>query len=127
MLRAPALHDLHGGAPVIAQRCGAYADHVDHVLPRAVAGGSSALRPAGSTRRWRRLRRYVLDRDGWRCQVLVDPAGAVVEAERPASPPAGPDDPTWLRATCPRHNLQRGAALTDARPNRTTPTTRWDW
>ena len=110
-----------------AQLCGAYADHVDHIDPR-LGRADSALRPAGSTRRWRRIRAWVLDRDGHRCQVLVDEAGQVVEAPRPPVAPAGPDDPTWLRATCPRHNLSRGASTTDARPSTTTPTpTRWSW
>ena len=110
--------------------CGAYADHVDHVAPRSSwPAGSSSLTSAGSTRRWRRIRRLVLDRDGWRCQVLVDDAGNVVESPRPATPPAGPDDPTWLRAACPPHNLSRGDAATDARPDRRQPAgpTRWEW
>lgn len=120
----------------MTQTCGQQADHVDHILPRSAWPAVDSLgRPIphaltakGSTRRWRRIRAWVLARDGWRCQVLVDEAGEVLEAPRPARPPLGPDDPDWLRATCPRHNLQRGAALTDARPThrRTTPT-RWSW
>jgi hypothetical protein len=35
---------------------------------------TSSLRPAGSTRRWRRLRVLVLHRDGFRCQLWVDSA-----------------------------------------------------
>lgn len=108
--------------------CGVYADHVDHIAVRRDHPGS-ALRTSGSTRRWRRIRAYVLNRDGWRCQVLVDELGQVMEAERPAVPPAGPDDPAWLRAACPAHNLARGASTTDARPtdDRRPSAGRWDW
>lgn len=113
--------------------CGAYADHVDHIDPR-LGRRDSALKPTGSTRRWRRIRRYVLDRDGWACQVLVDAdpwtgEQRVVDSPRPTEPPAGPDDPAWLRATCPAHNLQRGPALTDARPTQDSRQSagRWDW
>lgn len=116
---------MNGGRP-----CGRWAHHVDHVDPRRGRSDSS-LKPTGSTRRWRRIRALILDRDGHRCQVLLDDDGAVVEAPRPASPPAGPDDPAWLRATCSRHNLGRGATLTDARPSTTAGTepapTRWSW
>ena len=114
---------------MIAQLCGAYADHVDHIDPR-LGRADSALRPTGSTRRWRRIRAWVLNRDGHRCQVLVDPdTGAVVESPRPATEPAGPDDVAWLRATCPHHNLTRGASTTDARTTRPTanPTPTWSW
>lgn len=120
-----------------ARPCGAYADHVDHIDPR-LGRDDSALRPTGSTRRWRRIRAYVLDRDGHRCQVLLDPTGEsgtpcrhgcchVVESPRPATPPTGPDDLAWLRATCPHHNLTRGAAITDARSSTTPTPTRWSW
>lgn len=112
----------------MTRRCGVYADHVDHVDPR-LGRADSALRPAGSTRRWRRIRAYVLQRDGYACQVLLDDAGAVVESPRPDTPPAGPDDPAWLRATCPPHNLTRGASTTDARPARRSSDrpTDWNW
>lgn len=114
-----------------ARPCGRYATHVDHVDPRRGRPGS-ALTPAGSTRAWRRLRAFVLERDAYRCRVLVDTlTGDVVEAPRPTTPPLGPDDPAWLRATCQDHNLTRGAALTDARPNASSstdrPPTRWEW
>lgn len=108
--------------------CGAYADHVDHVDPR-LGRRDSLLQPTGSTRAWRRLRLWILTRDAWRCQVWVDDAGNVIESPRPETPPAGPDDPAWLRAACPRHNLSRGDSLTDARPDSRAEarTTRWDW
>lgn len=109
-----------------ARPCGAYADHVDHIDPR-LGRPDSALRATGSTRRWRRIRAWVLNRDGRRCQVLVDETGAVVEAPRPATGPTGPDDLDWLRATCPGHNLSRGASSTDARSTTAPNTTRWSW
>ena len=106
--------------------CGVYADHVDHVDPR-LGRADSALKPTGSTRRWRRIRAYVLERDGHACQVLVDDAGDVVEAPRPATEPTGPDDPLWLRAPCPAHNLTRGKASTDAPANRRPTRQEWSW
>lgn len=108
------------------RRCGVYADHVDHVDPR-LGRTDSALKPTGSTRRWRRIRDYVLQRDGYACQVLLDEAGDVVEAPRPETPPAGPDDPAWLRATCPNHNLTRGKATTDAPAQRRPTRQEWSW
>jgi hypothetical protein len=113
-----------------ARPCGRFANHVDHVDPRR-GRGDSALKPTGSTRRWRRIRALVLDRDGHRCQVLVALDGTVVDAPRPTSPPLGPDDPAWLRATCADHNLARGATIGDARPATGSPAadrpTRWEW
>lgn len=112
----------------VARRCGAFAEHVDHVATRASHAGSS-LRSTGSTRRWRQIRLYVLSRDGWRCQLLLDEHGQVVDAPRPSDPPAGPDDPAWLRAACQAHNLARGAAAGDSRSTETRPARagRWEW
>lgn len=114
----------------MARACGRWAHHVDHLDPRFGNPGS-ALKASGSTRRWRRIRAWVLNRDGHRCQVLVDDDGQVVEAPRPSTPPAGPDDVAWLRAACSFHNLTRGAILTDKRPTPTAGTepapTRWSW
>lgn len=84
----------------------------------------SALRPAGSTRRWRRLRSYVLARDGWRCQLWVDAGGRHVEDGDPAAArrchayayhvdhrveraAGGGDDLDNLRAACMIGNLGR--------------------
>lgn len=109
------------------QLCGAYADHVDHIVAWARFG----LPPRkGSTARWRRIRRYVLDRDGWSCRVPVDDAGRLVDEQLPAELPQHPDDPTNLRAACARHNLQRGDRVEHAAP---TPRRRpaaaqpWKW
>lgn len=85
----------------------------------------TALRPAGSTRAWRRIRLYVLDRDGWRCRVPVDEHGRITPAGRPCGLPAvtadhiiprtrgGSDDPSNLRAACEPHNLNKGGRLDD--------------
>lgn len=46
---------------------------------------TSSLTPAGSTRRWRRLRHYVLVRDAGACQLYVDGDGRHVEDGDPAA------------------------------------------
>lgn len=82
------------------------------------------LGPGGSTRAWRRRRLAVLDRDGWRCRVLVDVDGRIVELGgteclRPADTVdhvvprvlGGTDDPGNLRAACSPHNLAKGGRL----------------
>lgn len=82
----------------------------------------SELTPAGSTRRWRRTRLFVLGRDGYRCRV-PDPSTGIVCGRRlvgPAGPglPAhvdhivrrrhgGTDAPDNLRAACEPCNLER--------------------
>lgn len=88
----------------------------------------TALRPGGSTRLWRRIRLYVLERDGWRCRVPVDGDGRIDPAGRPCGLPAvtadhvipralwpagvpGVDDPGNLRAACEPHNLSKGGRL----------------
>lgn len=86
----------------------------------------TALTRAGSTRRWRRLRLLVLDRDGWRCQLPVDGGGESDVALCGAwashvdhiTPRAlgGTDDPANLRAACRACNLRRGARITTASP-----------
>ena len=108
-----------------ARICGRPASHVDHIANR-LGSRDSALKPSGSTRSWRRIRAFVLDRDGHVCQMLLDELGHVVEAPRPPTPPLGPDDPAWLRATCAEHNLQRGASSSDARPAASS-SSRWAW
>lgn len=70
------------------------------------------LRPAGSTRAWRRLRLACLDRDGWRCQVEVEagrrcllPADTADHITPRAA--GGADVLDNLRAACARHNYGR--------------------
>lgn len=111
----------------------------------------SALRPAGSTRRWRRLRLAVLERDGWRCQLPADVdqaepllqlragagqapellCGAYADHVDHVVPRAhgGTDALDNLRAACARHNLARGARLDDSptRPETQRRPRRWEW
>lgn len=88
----------------------------------------SLLRTAGSTRAWRRLRVWVLNRDGFKCQFpgeRTPPPGswaATCEALWPTICGAyadhvdhvdrrqagGGDNPARLRAACEDHNLGRG-------------------
>ena len=101
----------------------------------------AAVSRGGSTRRWRRLRALVLDRDGARCQVPAPgggPCGAFashVDHIRPRSL-GGNDDPANLRAACPSCNLRRGArsispdepapgSAADLRRDRSHPGWRW--
>lgn len=70
----------------------------------------------GSTRAWRRLRRHVLERDGYACQLPADHDPAVkclalaTHADHVIPKSAGgPDTAANLRAACARHNLSRGA------------------
>lgn len=98
----------------------------------------SALTAAGSTRRWRRIRAYVLDRDGWRCQLpaddrpgelCLDLAGHVDHIVARVN--GGTDEPDNLRAACATHNLRRGSGDTSASPARSSRPYRqvrgWSW
>lgn len=104
--------------------CGAPATHADHIVPKARWGGWAN----GSTSAWKRVRKFVLARDGHRCQLPVTAAGdydlAADLVARTAPMPANPDDPSNLRAACARHNMQRG----DGSGRRYQPRpTRWEW
>lgn len=103
---------------------------------------TSALRPGGSTRRWRKIRAYVLERDAFACRFIDDDrpggiCGRYATHVHHVDPRAagGTDDPAKLAAACAEHNLSQGATpgLVPARstsrprpgPRRTTPT--WSW
>lgn len=70
----------------------------------------SALKDAGSTRAWRRIRLHVLRRDGYRCQMMLpdgsvcgEPASTVDHAVRREH--GGTDALLNLRAACIRCNM----------------------
>lgn len=94
---------------------------------------ASALTPAGSTRRWRRIRLLVLTRDGYRCQLPADDGAGLcgafashVDHLLPRSQ-GGADVPANLRAACAPHNLRRGAGRqgsVDSKPRRSVG---WRW
>lgn len=114
---------------------------------------TSALRPAGSTRRWRRLRVLVLCRDGERCQVPDDDGRLCLAPATLGGPTAGHvdhvierrhadvhglvqlddgrrvhvDAPSNLRAACASCNLRRRRDSAD-HPTRAGPNVRrWSW
>lgn len=94
------------------------------------------LTPAGSTKRWRRLRLAVLERDAWRCQVPVDASGRIDPAGRPCLLPAttadhivpralgGTDVVENLRAACEPHNRRKADRLDADAGDPPTPPTR---
>lgn len=87
----------------------------------------------GSTRAWRRLRAFVLERDGFRCQLPADDDPAqlclawATHADHivPRSQ-GGLDTAANLRAACAHHNLKRGAGRPST-PRRRRPPIRWSW
>lgn len=83
----------------------------------------------GSTRRWRKLRAYVLERDLNRCRVPDEDGricGAVATDAGHIIPKAegGTDCPANLRAECEPHNSQDGGRI--AHRFRAVPR-RWTW
>lgn len=87
----------------------------------------SAAWRAGSTRSWRKLRAYVLARDGRLCQVpdgdgrLCLAPARHVDHIKPRSAGGAFLDPANCRAACEACNLRRGAA----RPPK--PRRAWSW
>lgn len=90
----------------------------------------SALRKRGSTTRWRRIRRRILERDRHLCQWPVDggicgaraiDCGHIVSRHLwPAGVP-GVDDDGNLRAECIRHNRRAGALIRNGKDPATPP------
>lgn len=93
----------------------------------------SAAWSGGSTRAWRRLRAFVLDRDGWACRVEVDgvPCGAYADTADhvvPLSEGGAQLDPGNVRAACRFHNYSRGAGRpARSRSERPRPVRTWSW
>ena len=92
----------------------------------------TALTPAGSTRRWRQLRRLVLIRDSYRCRVLTAggaECGAFATHVDHITPRVhgGTDSVENLRAACAACNLSRGAGRPPTRPVPRSAPTRWSW
>lgn len=81
----------------------------------------------GSSRAWRKVRRFVLERDGYRCQVPTEAGQPCLEHAThvdhvvPRSQGGAFLDPANLRAACQACNLTRGSA----RPRR--PQRSWSW
>ena len=67
-----------------------------------------------NTRAWRRLRKQVLLRDGWRCRWCGGPADTADHVVALADGGA-PFDPSNLVAACRSCNGRRGAQLVNAR------------
>lgn len=83
----------------------------------------------GSTRAWRKLRRAVLERDGYRCKVDVDgrPCDKYARTVGHVDPLSRGGhllaDPSRLRAECEPHNYGDGARLANAGRRRRA----WSW
>lgn len=62
----------------------------------------------GSTREWRRIRRHVLERDGYRCKLKLDGCTTVATHAHHTKGKAMGDDPRHLVAACSNCNLKLG-------------------
>jgi 5-methylcytosine-specific restriction endonuclease McrA len=63
---------------------------------------------SGSTRQWRRIRRAILERDHYRCQLRLDGCTVVARHVHHLKGKAMGDDPAHLVAACAHCNLQVG-------------------
>lgn len=97
----------------------------------------------GSTRAWRKLRLFVLNRDGWRCRMTDQATGQLCGRWlQPRHPdphhlatvqhldPIGEGnprlpDPDRLVAACAHHNSQEAAQMSNAK--RAEPSRGWTW
>lgn len=79
---------------------------------------------AGSTRHYRKMRAYVLERDNHRCQVRLDGCTTIAtQAHHTGAREVTGDDPAHMVAACAYCNLKVGDPRThDPAP---TPRTRW--
>ncbi len=62
----------------------------------------------GSTRRWRAIRKRVLDRDGWRCQVQLPGCQTIADCVHHLDGKAAGDNPDRCVASCTPCNLTIG-------------------
>lgn len=63
----------------------------------------------GSTRRWRKIRAIVLDRDGHLCQLRLDVCtGTATQVHHTHGRAVTGDDPAYLVAACRECNLKIG-------------------
>ena len=81
--------------------------------------------PRTSTAVWKKLRRFILERDRHRCQIRYDCCiGHATECDHITA--GGPDDPTNLQAACVpchrRKSAAEGVAARRAQPSRRRPT-----
>ena len=67
----------------------------------------SALKPAGSTRKWRKIRKAILQRDHHRCQYCQKRA-THVDHIKPRKH-GGLDGPRNLKSSCRKCNLAKGS------------------
>lgn len=79
----------------------------------------------GSTRAWRRVRRVVLARDGYRCRLKIKGTcvGTATHVHHVRGKRHG-DDPRWLVAACAPCNLKVGDPARTPDPP-ATPITQW--
>jgi len=74
-----------------------------------------------ANRRWRRARLYVLQRDGYRCQIQgphCQHTATAVDHITTLAQGGAPYDPTNLRAACQPCNSGRNQVRTRAQPSR---------
>lgn len=83
----------------------------------------SASWAGGSTRAWRKVRAFVLDRDQGLCKLRLPGCTTVAEHCHHTRPRAlVGDDPRYLLAACQHCNLSAGEPEEDPQPR---PLTRW--
>lgn len=63
---------------------------------------------SGSSRQWRRLRRQVLERDGYRCRLELEGCTTIARHVHHLAGKAQGDDPSKLVAACKSCNLKVG-------------------
>lgn len=81
-----------------------------------------------NTQRWRRVRAYVLRRDGYRCQLRgpgCTELATTVDHVRPLCAGGAPYDPGNLRAACGPCNSASGAKLAHRSAQLGTPSRSW--